>query len=110
MRTRLIVVATFLVLVAAGGLAAVYFYDQGKKDQIAEGVKVNGIPIGGLTRAQAERKLSAALLAPLDRPVKVRYRDRTFTLTQKAARIGINIGGSVDKALQRSQQGDMFSR
>ena len=73
-------------------------------------MKVNGVPIGGMTPAQAEKKLSATLLAPLDRPVKVRYKDRTFTLTQKAASIGIDIRGSVDKALKRSQEGDMFSR
>jgi lipoprotein-anchoring transpeptidase ErfK/SrfK len=110
MRTRLTVLAAFLLLLAAGGVAAVYFYDQGQRDKIAEGVKVNGVAIGGLTRAQAENKLSAALLAPLDRPVKVRYEDHKFTLTQKAASVGIDIGGSVDKALKRSQEGDMFSR
>ena len=43
-------------------------------------------------------------------PVKVRYQDRTFTLTQKAAAIGIDIRGSVDKALKRSPEGDMFTR
>jgi len=110
MRTRLIILAAFLIFVVAGGIAAVYAYDNSKQDLIAEGVKVNGVPIGGLTRAQAERKLSAALLAPLDRPVKVRYKGRTFTLSRKAARIGMNLSGTVDQALKRSQQGDMFSR
>ena len=110
MRTRLIVIASLLLVLGLGGLGAVYFYDQSKQDLVAEGVKVNGIAIGGLSRVQAEQKLSAALLKPLDRPVKVSYKDRTFTLTQKAAAIGIDIRGSVDKALKRSQQGDMFSR
>jgi lipoprotein-anchoring transpeptidase ErfK/SrfK len=110
MRTRLIVLATVLVLLGLGGVAGVYFYDQSKQDLIAEGVKVNGVAIGGMTRAAAERKLSATLLEPLDRPVKVRYKDRTFTLTQKAAAIGIDIRGSVDRAMRRSQEGDMFSR
>ena len=110
MRTRLIVLATVLVLLGLGGVAGVYFYDQGKQDLIAQGVKVNGVPIGGMTRAAAEQKLSATLLEPLDRPVKVRYKDHTYTLTQKAAAIGIDIRGSVDKAMRRSQEGDMFSR
>jgi vancomycin resistance protein YoaR len=110
MRTRLIVLAAFLLLLGLGGVAGVYFYDDSTKNQIAEGVKVNGVPIGGMTRAQAEKKLSATLLAPLDRPVKATYKDRTFTLSQKAASIGIDIRGSVDKALRRSQEGDMFSR
>jgi lipoprotein-anchoring transpeptidase ErfK/SrfK len=110
MRTRLIVVAVFLLLIGVGVVAGTYFYDQGKKDKIAAGVKVNNIPIGGMTRAQAEQKLSAALLKPLDRPVKVEYRSHTYTLTQKAAAVGINIKGSVDKAWRASQDGSMFSR
>src|SRR6201991_2125776 len=110
MRTRLLVLTAFVAFLALGGLAGVYFYDQSKHDQIAEGVTVNGVPIGGMTRAQAEQKLSQTLLAPLDRPVKVAYKDHTYTLSQKAAAIGIDIRGSVDKALKSSQQGNMFSR
>jgi lipoprotein-anchoring transpeptidase ErfK/SrfK len=110
MRTRLLVLAAFVAFLVIGGVAGAYFYDDSKKDLIAEGVKVNGVPIGGMTRVEAEKKLSATLLAPLDRPVKVSYKDRTFTLSQKAAAIGIDIRGSVDKALKRSQEGDMFSR
>jgi lipoprotein-anchoring transpeptidase ErfK/SrfK len=110
MRTRLIILAAFVAFLGIGGVAGAYFYDESNKDLIAEGVKVNGVPIGGMTRVQAEKKLSATLLAPLDRPVKVSYKDRTFTLSQKAAAIGIDIRGSVDKALKTSQQGDMFSR
>jgi lipoprotein-anchoring transpeptidase ErfK/SrfK len=110
MRTRLIVLAAFVAFLGIGGVAGAYFYDNSKKDLIAEGVKVNGVPIGGMTRAEAEKKLSATLLAPLDRPVKVTYKDRTFTLSQKAAAIGIDIRGSVEKALKRSQEGSMFSR
>jgi lipoprotein-anchoring transpeptidase ErfK/SrfK len=110
MRTRLIILFAFVAILGLGGVAGAYFYDDSKKNLIAEGVKVNGVPIGGMTRAEAEKKLSATLLAPLDRPVKVSYKERTFTLSQKAAAIGIDIRGSVDKALKRSQEGDMFSR
>src|SRR3954471_11922221 len=110
MRTRLIVVAVFLLLIGVGVAAGTYFCDQGKKDRIAAGVKVNDIPIGGMTRAQAEQKLSAALLKPLDRPIKGEDGSHTYTLTQKAAAVGINIKGSVDKAWKASQEGSMFSR
>ena len=110
MRTRLLGLAAFVAFLGIGGVAGAYFYDDSKKNLIAEGVKVNGVPIGGMTRVQAEKKLSETLLAPLDRPVKATYKDHTFTLTQKAAAIGIDIRGSVDKALKRSQEGNMFSR
>src|SRR6478736_6178616 len=63
MRTRLIVLAAFVAFLGIGGVAGAYFYDNSKKDLIAEGVKVNGVPIGGMTRAEAEKKLSATLLA-----------------------------------------------
>jgi|tagenome__1003787_1003787.scaffolds.fasta_scaffold20951689_3 lipoprotein-anchoring transpeptidase ErfK/SrfK len=110
MRTRLIVVAVFLLLVGVGVVAGTYFYDQGKQDLIAQGVKVNSVPIGGLTRAQAEQKLSAALLQPLARPIKVKYKDHRYTLTRKAASVGINIKGSVEQAWRASQEGSMFAR
>jgi lipoprotein-anchoring transpeptidase ErfK/SrfK len=110
MRTRLIIFAAFIAFLALGGVAGAYLVDRSHKGKIADGVKVNGVSIGGLTRAQAERKLSQTLLTPLDRPVKIHYKDRTFTLTQKAASIGIDIRGSVDRALKRSQEGGMFER
>ena len=110
MRTRLILLGAFVVVLAVGIVGGAYAYDHSKRNRIAQGVRVNGVPIGGLNAAQAEQKLSASLLAPLDRPVKVRYQGHTFTLTAKQAAVAINIRGTVDKALSASQQGSMFSR
>jgi lipoprotein-anchoring transpeptidase ErfK/SrfK len=110
MRTRLIVLTSVLVLLALGLVGGAYAYDRSKRDRIAEGVTVNGVAIGGMTRAQAEAKLRATLLEPLDRPVKATYHGRTFTLTPRQAAIGIDIRGTVGKALARSQQGNLFSR
>src|SRR5439155_16776160 len=110
MRTRsFILVATLLVALFATA-AAVYAYDRSKRDVIAKGVQVNGVDVGGLTSPQAARTLRATLLAPLDRPVKVRYRKRRFTLTPREAAIGIDIGGSVAQALERARDADLFSR
>jgi lipoprotein-anchoring transpeptidase ErfK/SrfK len=110
MRTRLIVLAAFLATLALGGVAAAYAYDHSKRDRIADGVAVNGVQIGGLAPAQAEAKLRATLLDPLAQPVKVRYHHRTFTLTPKQASVGIDIHGTVAKALARSREGNMFTR
>ena len=41
----------FLALVALG----VYAYDAGKEGQIAEGIKVNGVDVGGMSSSQARR-------------------------------------------------------
>jgi lipoprotein-anchoring transpeptidase ErfK/SrfK len=110
MRTRLIVLTAVVALIAFGVVGGAYAYDHSKRDRIAEGVMVNGVAIGGMTRAQAEAKLKQTLLAPLNRPVKARFHNHTFTLTPAQAAIAIDIQGSVQKAMTRSQEGNMFSR
>src|SRR3954453_13799250 len=110
MRTRLIVLAVFVATLALGGVAAAYAYDHSKRDVIAQGVRVNDVPIGGLTPAAAESKLRGALLDPLAQPVRVRYKHRHFTLTPKQAAVGTAIHGTGAKALAASREGSLFSR
>jgi L,D-transpeptidase catalytic domain/Putative peptidoglycan binding domain len=110
MRTRFIVLTGVLVVLLLAGTGAVYAYDHGHKGSIAEGVSVNGVDVGGMTAAQARTRLRAKLLAPLDRPVKVRYQGHTYTLTRRAAAIGVDIDGSVARAEAASRQGSMFTR
>src|SRR5262245_21434534 len=110
MRKRLIVLSAVMAFIALGVVGGAYAYDHSKRDRIATGVQVNGVAIGGMTRAQAEAKLRRTLLRPLDRPVKATYQGHTFPLTPAQAAIGIDIRGTVDKALARSLQGNMFSR
>jgi lipoprotein-anchoring transpeptidase ErfK/SrfK len=110
MRKRLIAFTAVLAFLALGVMGGAYAYDRSEQGRIAAGVEVNGVAIGGMSRAQAEAKLRRTLLAPLDRPVRATYHGRTFTLTPAQAAIGIDIRGTVDKALARSQQGNMFTR
>jgi lipoprotein-anchoring transpeptidase ErfK/SrfK len=110
MRTRLFVLAGFLVTLALGVTFGAYLVDRAHRDTIAAGVRVNDVPIGGLKPAQAEAKLKATLLDPLARPIRVRYGHRHFTLTPKAAAVGIDIRGTVARALARSREGGLFSR
>jgi lipoprotein-anchoring transpeptidase ErfK/SrfK len=110
MSRRLIAVFVLTVTVLLVGAASLYAFDSKSKHHIAEGVTVNGVDVGGLTPEQARDKLSAALLKPLDRPVSVRYQGRRFTLTPAAARVAIDIDGSVDRAMDASQKGNLFTR
>lgn len=96
-----------LLLVAAGG---VYAYDSGRKDQIAKGVTVGGVDVGGLKATAAEHRLRAAVLEKLNRPVVAKYHGKHFTLTPKQARVGVDIDGSVAQALHRSRSGNILAR
>jgi lipoprotein-anchoring transpeptidase ErfK/SrfK len=110
MPRRLIAVLVLTVTVLLVGAGSLYAFDRSHKTKIAEGVKVNGVDVSGLTPAQARAKLSDALLKPLDRPVSVRYKGRRFTLTRHAANLAVDIDGSVDRAMAASTAGNVFTR
>jgi lipoprotein-anchoring transpeptidase ErfK/SrfK len=111
MRRRWLLIAAgatlFLLLAGTGVVVA---YDHARRDTIAAGVRVDGVDVGGLDSAQAARRLRAELLARLSRPVRVVYHRHRFTLTPRAAAVTVDIQGSVARALNRSREGNTFSR
>src|SRR4051794_776727 len=110
MRTRTLALTAVLIVALLAAAGGVYAYDKGKEGQIAQGVKVNGVDVGGMSTAAARQKLRAALLEPLNRPVVARYQGHRFRLTPQQAAIGIDIDGSVRRALNASREGSMFTR
>jgi len=111
MRSRpVLITLSLLIVLLLGASAGVYAYDSGRKGRIADGVTVSGVPVGGLERAAARDKLEAALLDPLKEPVTLRHRSRTFRLTPAQAKVGIDLDGSVDRALERSRRGNLVFR
>jgi hypothetical protein len=105
-----ILVAGFLVvlLVGAGG---VYLYDASQSDDIADGVKVAGVDVGGLSRNQAKEKLQRELVEPLNQPVTVAARAKhEFTLTAKRAKVTMDVNAMVNAAVDRSREGSVVSR
>ena len=110
MRSRpFLIVATLVVLlvVAAGGI---YADDSGRKQEIAKGITVGGVDVGGMKEAAARAKLRSAVLEPLDRPVVVRYHGRHYTLTPAQARVAVDIDGSIQQAIDRSRSGNILQR
>jgi lipoprotein-anchoring transpeptidase ErfK/SrfK len=109
-RTRsFISVAAFLaVLVVLGG--ALYAYDHARANEIAPGVKVAGIPLGGLSPEEARARLERQILAPLERPIVVHHADKTWKLGPREARLRADLSAMVDEALARSRSGDVFAR
>jgi lipoprotein-anchoring transpeptidase ErfK/SrfK len=100
-------VLVVVVLALAGG---VYAYDSGQKTELAEGVTVGGVDVGGMEVAAARSKLRSEVYDPLNRPVRVRYHDQRFTLTPQKAKIAVDIDGSIDRALAVSRDGNAVTR
>jgi lipoprotein-anchoring transpeptidase ErfK/SrfK len=110
MPRRLIAVIALTVTVLLVGAGSLYAYDKEVRTRIADGVTVNGIDVGGLTPAKARAKLQRTLLDPLSRPVSVRYKGRRFTLTSEQASVAVDLEGSVDRAMEASTKGNLFTR
>jgi lipoprotein-anchoring transpeptidase ErfK/SrfK len=99
--------ALAIMCVLAG---AVYAYDHGRRDRISKGISVGGVDIGGMTRANAERKLEARLLGALHEPVVVHHGRKTWKLGPREARTSADIGAMIDAAVARSRDGNIVSR
>lgn len=92
------------------GAVSVYAYDSARSDRMARGVRVAGVPVGGLTAAKARDKVRRALARKLERPVVVRAGGRRFTLSAADAGVRADVGGMVDRALSESRAGGMLER
>jgi lipoprotein-anchoring transpeptidase ErfK/SrfK len=104
--TTLIVMAA-VVLVAVGSLVV---WDASRGDVIASGVSVGPVDVSGLSRDAARARVQERLLEPLDAPLVVAAKGRTFALTPREARVHANVDLMVDDAIQRSRSGGIFAR
>jgi len=90
--------------------AAMYLYDHTRRDTIAPGVKIAGVPVGGLSAAGARQKLKGELVQHLAKPVVVRVGTRHWTLGPHAADVRVDVAAMVDQAISASREGSIFTR
>jgi lipoprotein-anchoring transpeptidase ErfK/SrfK len=110
LRSRTLILATLVVVVAAGLAGGTYAYDNARADKIGKGVRVGGISLQGLTAAQAHAKLDRLILQPLARPIVVHHDRSTWRLGAREAHIAVDVDAIVAHAMARSRQGNIVSR
>jgi lipoprotein-anchoring transpeptidase ErfK/SrfK len=93
------------VFVLAGvlGIGAAFAYDRSQRDVIAQGVRVDTIDLGGLSAAEARARLERRL-APLERPLVLRYPGGRVVITPRAASLSVESGAVVERALAVSRR------
>ena len=73
----MVAAVTGLLLLAVG----VWAYDNAQEDQIAPGIKVGGVDVGGRSADSARKIIKNEVVAPLRQPVVVLYAGEEYTLT-----------------------------
>jgi lipoprotein-anchoring transpeptidase ErfK/SrfK len=101
-----LIAAVLLVLVVGGA----YAYDSTQKDQIAEGVTIGGVDVGGLDEEEAAALVSRKLLAPLQGSLRVTFRKRSWELPGEKLKIRANVDAAVEEAVEDSQEGGLPGR
>ncbi|MEU7028384.1 VanW family protein [Streptomyces sp. SBR177] len=94
-------IATGVVAAVAGGLYVAALAVTG--DDISAGTRVDGIDIGGLSRAEAAARLTAAAPAAWKDPVRVAVGDTTTTVDPAAAGLTVDVAATADRAADPSR-------
>jgi lipoprotein-anchoring transpeptidase ErfK/SrfK len=104
-------VVTGLLGVVLALCAAAYAYDAATPQRLADALSVNGVDIGGLTRAQAKARLARTLVAPLQRPITILLPSgHRMRLTPQRARVRMDLNPALDRAERYSRQGSILER
>jgi lipoprotein-anchoring transpeptidase ErfK/SrfK len=103
----LVVLGCALLVVLA---LAMYLYDHSRRDLIANGVRIDGVSVGGLREGAALAKIQRELVARLEQPVRVRAGSLHWQLGPREARLAVDARNMVAQAVSASREGSIFSR
>jgi lipoprotein-anchoring transpeptidase ErfK/SrfK len=109
-RRRLLYIAGAVAALVVLLVAAIYLYDRSRRDVIANGVRIDGIAVGGLHSAAARTKIERQLNGRLNSPVTVRSGPRSWALTAREAHVKVDAAGMVAQAVDASREGSILTR
>jgi lipoprotein-anchoring transpeptidase ErfK/SrfK len=110
MGRRTQIAAIVVVVLVVFGAAAAYAYDSSQKDQIAEGVRIAGVDVGGLDEDEAAALVRKRLLAPLRHALRVSFDGESWELPGAELKVRADVGDAVEEALAESQDGGLPGR
>jgi lipoprotein-anchoring transpeptidase ErfK/SrfK len=98
-----------LALLIAAAIAA-YAWDRAQANDIADGIRIGGVPIGGLSEKQARHKLRRDLVKPLEQPITVKFEGVRYILGPKKLDVHADIPAMLAEAHEASRSGGFPSR
>ncbi|MFI5122595.1 MAG: L,D-transpeptidase family protein [Vicinamibacteria bacterium] len=106
LQIAVVLLVTVMLVVAVGA----YAWDSSKSDEIAEGVTIGGVDVGGMTADEATQAVEAELVEPLDKKLTVTYDGVRYQLSAEKLAVDSDVDGMVDKALEESRDGGLPTR
>jgi L,D-transpeptidase catalytic domain/Putative peptidoglycan binding domain len=109
-RRWVVVLVVVLVVLVVGGGAAAYAFDRARSDELAQGVRIAGIDVGGMTTDETRAMLEQRIVPRFGRPIVVVDGGHRYRLTTAEAKLHVDVAGMVRTALERSRSGNFVSR
>jgi lipoprotein-anchoring transpeptidase ErfK/SrfK len=109
-RKALVISLLAVAVLAGSGAAALHRYDASRSDQLAEGITLAGVDVGGMTAAEARAAVSREVADRLERPLVLRYAKRPFTLDPALFDVRTNVDELVRAAEAESREGNFVTR
>ena len=110
MGRKIYIVLVLGIVLLLGSAVGAYAWDASKADEIAEGITVGGVDVGGMTEDEATEAVSKAVVQPLDKPVVVSHGDTKYVLSAKRLAVRSDVAESVQDAVDTSQEGGLPTR
>jgi lipoprotein-anchoring transpeptidase ErfK/SrfK len=107
-KTQIAIVALAALLLL--GVAVGYAYDTSAKDEIADGVTVGGVEVGGMNEVEAKQAVSRELLGPLRHSLRVGYDGESWTLSGKSLKVHADLDAAIEQAVVDSRDGGFPGR
>jgi lipoprotein-anchoring transpeptidase ErfK/SrfK len=90
--------ASVVVVLAAGAAYAGYRYDRARTATFLPGIRIAGVDVSGLTRAQAEDRLRPLVQGLLDSPVDIQVGGQRWVRTTGSLGTTVDVAGALDRA------------
>jgi hypothetical protein len=109
-RKALVISAVAVAVLAGSAAAALQRYDSSRSDEIAEGISVAGVDVGGMTVAEAKVAVRKEVAHRLDQPLRIMHRKRSFTLDPALVDVRTNVDALLQSAMAESREGNFLTR
>jgi hypothetical protein len=109
-RKALVISVLAVVVLAGSATAALHRYDASRSDQIAEGVSVAGVDVGGMTLPEARAAVRKEVAHRLDQPLRITHLKRSFTIDPALVDVRTNVDALLQSAMAESREGNFITR